>query len=270
MITLAIASQKGGVGKTTAAINLAHSFACRGWQTLLLDSDPQNSVGLSLSEKTRKYPGFYDLLHYGCDVDELIVRTRLPELHLMTAGLTETFYKMKSDPGAYAGALARVLGQLDGLDYDLAIFDTAAGLMGHTREIVRQSDYVLLPQQAEPLGLRSLLQILEGIARLKLLDDAHVEVAGLLLTMVDPYEEQSMRVARELQKLVPGDSLLRTTVPRDQDFVRASALGVPVGLLYPKPSPAALAFDQVAAELEPRLALTKTSDVPKEYTRLLD
>ena len=72
LITLVITSQKGGVGKTTVAINLAHSFACRGWQTLLIDSDPQNSVGLSLSEKTRHCPGYYDFLHFNCDVDELM------------------------------------------------------------------------------------------------------------------------------------------------------------------------------------------------------
>lgn len=270
LITTVITSQKGGVGKTTVAINLAHSLACRGWQTLLVDADPQNSVGLSLSEKTRNCPGFYDFLHYQCDVDELIIPTRLPELHLVTAGLTETFFKLDSDASRYAGALARMLGQLDGLNYDIVLVDTAAGLMGHTRELVRQADYALLPQQSEPLGLRSIVQLLEGIAHLKQEDTAAVEVAGVLLTMVDPQGEESLQVARDLRQMVPGDTLLRTSIPRDQDFIRASAHGVPVALLYHKLPPAALVFDQLAAEFEPRLALQKLAYGEREFARLLD
>lgn len=270
LITLVITSQKGGVGKTTVAINLAHSLACRGWQTLLIDSDPQNSVGLSLSEKTRRCPGYYDFLHYSCDVDELIIPTRLPELHLVTAGLTETFFKLQPDASHYAGALARMLGQLDSLNYDIVLVDTAAGLMGHTRELVRQSDYTLMPQQAEPLGIRSILQLMEGVAQLKANEGAAVEVAGVLLTMVDPQGEESLQVARELRQLVPGDTLLRTSIPREPDFIRASAHGVPVALLYNKLPPAALVFDQLAAELEPRLALQKLAYGEREFTRLLD
>ena len=270
LITLSICSQKGGVGKTTVALNLAHSLACRGWQTLLIDTDPQNSVGLSLSEKTRKCPGFYDFLYYSCDVDELIIPTRLPELHLMTAGLTETFFKLETDASQYTGPLARMLGQLDGLNYDIIIADTAAGLMGHTREIIRQSDYALLPQQSEPLGVRSIMQLLEGITRLKKDDQSLVEVAGILLTMVDPHGQESLQVATELRNLVPGDALLRTAIPRDLDFVKASSFGVPVSLLYQKQPPAALVFDQLAAELEPRITLHKVAHAEKEFTRLLD
>ncbi|NCF92321.1 MAG: AAA family ATPase [Verrucomicrobiaceae bacterium] len=270
LITLVVTSQKGGVGKTTVAINLAHSLACRGWQTLLVDTDPQNSVGLSLSEKTRRCPGYYDFLHYECDVDELIIPTRLPELHLITAGLTETFFKLETDTSHYAGAVARMLGQLDGLNYDVVVLDTAAGLMGHTRELVRQADFALLPQQSEPLGVRSIIQLLEGIARLREEEQAIVEVAGILLTMVDPHGEESLQVACDLRMLVPGDTLLRTSIPREQDFVRASAHGVPVALLYQKLPPAALVFDQLAAELEPRLTLQKVAYGEREFTRLMD
>lgn len=270
LITLAITSQKGGVGKTTVAINLAHSLACRGWQTLLIDTDPQNSVGLSLSEKTRRCPGYYDFLHFDCDVDELIIPTRLPELHLVTAGLTETFFKLDPNASAYASALARMLGQLDGLNYDIVLIDTAAGLMGHTRELVRQSDYALVPQQSEPLGIRSIVQLLEGISRLRQDEESKVELAGILLTMVDPHGEESLEVARDLRRLVPGDAVLRASIPRDQDFVRASTHGVPVALLYHKLPPAALVFDQLAAELEPRLALQKLVYGEREFTRLLD
>ncbi|HEX2751213.1 MAG TPA: ParA family protein, partial [Verrucomicrobiales bacterium] len=76
MTILAITSQKGGVGKTTVSVNLAYSMARRGWNTLLIDTDPQGSVGLSLSEKARKCQGFYDAVNTGTSAVPFILPTR--------------------------------------------------------------------------------------------------------------------------------------------------------------------------------------------------
>lgn len=268
MISLAITSQKGGVGKTTVAVNLAYALARRGWNTLLMDTDPQGSVGLSLSEKARKCPGFYDALRTGVDGLEYILRTRLPELRIMPAGQVETIFDVKT-PGTDARArLRHMLEAVAGNGVDVVIIDTPAGLTGYTADVLREVDFAVVPQQAEPLGVRSLPQMLAALQQLRQ-HGARLQLAGLLLTMMQHGQRESAEVARELRQIIPPRLMFETVVPRDPLFLKASGLGVPLGLLYANPPAAAVAFDQLAAELEARLRLHAPDDalIP---TRLMD
>ena len=86
VITIATASQKGGVGKTTLCINLAYSLARRGWKTLLVDTDPQGAVGLSLARSTRQKRGFYDFVGDAVALAEVMITTRLPEFSIVPSG----------------------------------------------------------------------------------------------------------------------------------------------------------------------------------------
>ena len=167
MQLLAISSQKGGVGKTTVAVNLAYSLARRGWNTLLVDTDPQGSVGLSLSEKARKCQGFYDAVNTGANVLPLILPTRLPELNILTAGQTHSFFGMSNGAMDTLAALRRIVAEIATRPFDLVIFDTPAGLMGSTGDVLRLADSLLIPQQAEPLGIRSIPQMLQAIQFLR-------------------------------------------------------------------------------------------------------
>jgi len=192
VITLAISSQKGGVGKTTLAINLAHAFARSGRRTLLVDSDPQGSVGFSLSRNSRSMAGFYDFLgDEKLGVQELVVST---------------------------------------LGYDLCLIDTAAGFFGATAGVLSCADAVVVPQQAEPLGVRSAPKVLEALNRMRMMNP-QLDVLGLVLTMVNEGVVESRDAAMALRDLLPAEMVLKTEISRDDLYLKASARGVPVGVM---------------------------------------
>jgi chromosome partitioning protein len=268
VIALATASQKGGVGKTTVCINLGHALARRGWNVLLADTDAQGGIGLSLSRSTRHKRGFYDFLAHGGEVRPLVLPTRLPEFNILPCG-TQNDYLRMGHPDAAPEKIRDLLRQCDMLGYDLVILDTAAGLNGITEAAVRNADWALIPQQAEPLAARSVPLLLETLARFRM-EGSGVRVAGILLTMLQSKQEASLRVARELRELLPPSLLFGQAVPRDEIFLEASAVGLPLALMRRNPPPAALVFDQIAAELETRISLSSRKESLHPHASLLD
>lgn len=277
MTTLVISSQKGGVGKTTVAVNLAYSLARRGWRVLLIDADPQGGVGFSLSEKARDAKGFFNLLHGTAQAEpaSLVLATRLPEFRLLVSGNAD------AGPGAedpqdtpeLRERLGEILTQVG--HYDVIVLDTEAGVHGLTRAIMAVSDFLLLPQQAEPLSARSMPRLLRNIAALRReLGEGtnHPRIAGLLMTMVRRDDPVSSEIENEIRAMLPPGLILDTEIPRDAAFLKASRVGVPVSLLHRQPPEASLSFDQLAAELEARMSLTKEPNLKEddEYTRLMD
>lgn len=268
MIAVATASQKGGVGKTTLCVNLAYSLARRGWRVLLADTDPQGAVGLSLAKSTRGKPGFYDFLRQGVDLSGIILPTRLPELSILPAGHYDD-YARQGGFRDVAGRMRDLLRSAELAGMDCVLLDTAAGLMGVTETVIKASDYVVIPQQSEPLAVRSIPHMLETLARFRA-EGAAVKVAGILLTMVMTEHEMSIRVARELRQMLPPDLLFRQSIPRVSAFLDASALGIPIALLQRNPPPEALIFDQLAAELEQRTGLHRNREPLHGHASLLD
>jgi len=270
VIALAVASQKGGVGKTTVCLNLAHALARRGWNTLVVDTDPQGGVGLSLSRTTRQRRGFIDFLGGASEVRPFILPTRLPEFSILPVGQTDALEKIAARTLENAPArIQELLRQLDLLRFDCVILDTAAGLSGLSEYVVRASDFVMIPQQAEPLAVRSLPLLMETLARFRA-EGSPTRMAGILLTMLQSDHEASVQVAREIQQMLPNQFLLTPSVPRDPLFLEASALGLPVSLVRKNPPPAALLFDQLAAELEQRIGLAAQKENTFTHATLLD
>lgn len=268
MIALATASQKGGVGKTTVCINLGHALARRGWNVLLVDTDPQGGIGLSLSKSTRKKRGFYDLLVPGTSLKGNILATRLPEFSILPCGQPDQFLK-HPDPAAWSGRLKELLKEAELLGYDVVLMDTAAGLSGLSEVVVREADWVVIPQQAEPLAIRSVPLLLETLARFRA-EGSPVRFAGILLTMLMENQPASAKVARELRQMLPAPLLFSLSIPRDPLFLEASALGLPLSLLRRNPPPTALLFDQLAAELEEKTGLNQIKDHAESHASLLD
>jgi len=252
VISIAISSQKGGVGKTTVSINLAHAFARGGVKTLLVDADPQGSVGLSLTRQSRLLTGFYDYLaDPGIPMDRLIVPTRLDTFALVACGQASDYEAGGGGMGAHLARVRAFLRGVEGRGFDLCLIDTAAGLFGVTGDVIASSDAVMIPQQAEPLGIRSVPKLLEGLNRLRVMNP-RLNVLGVCLTMVQQDLAESTEAAHALRELLPQDMVFRTQIPRDGLFVRASARGLPIGVLE-EGAGALAVFDSLRAEIDSKL-----------------
>ncbi len=254
MISIAISSQKGGVGKTTLSINLAHAFARAGVKTLLVDADPQGSVGLSLTRQSRLLTGFYDFLaDPGIPLDRLIVPTRLETFSLVASGQASDYEAGGGGMGAHLARVRAFLRNVASRGFELCLIDTAAGLFGVTGDVIASSDAVMIPQQAEPLGIRSVPKLLEGLNRLRVMNP-RLQVLGVVLTMVQNELEESRDAANALRDLLPPEMVLNTQIPRDGLFVRASARGLPIGVLE-EGARAQMVFDALRLEIESKLDL---------------
>lgn len=254
-----MASQKGGVGKTTLCINLAHALATRGWNVLLADTDAQNGIGLSLARSTRKRRGFYDWISgREKDSSKLIIPTKLSGLSLLVAG--------QYDESAAAGWLSRevpqriaeLLLQTEDQGFDCVLFDSAAGVTGMTESIVKACDWVLIPQQAEPLAVRSIPHLLQTLGRFRQ-EGSKVQLAGIIMSMVMEESPISRRVVSELRAALPSSLLWPLSIPRSLRLLEASAHGVPVAMLGKTPSPEAQTFMELASQLEERCGLRDNS-----------
>lgn len=269
MIAIATASQKGGVGKTTVCINLAYSLARRGWTTLLVDTDPQGGVGLSLARSTRSKLGFYDFLLGERDLNKLILATRLPELQILPCGQYDACARRGWAAQEVPARLADLLRSAELRGIDCILMDTAAGLNGMSESVIKACDYVVLPQQAEPLAVRSVPHMLETLSRFRT-EGAGVKIGGILLTMVQAESQISQKVVAELRAMLPADLMFEQNVPRLASFLEASAMGVPVALLKKNPPPEALIFDQLAAQIEQRTGLVQERESSQSHASLLD
>jgi chromosome partitioning protein len=252
VISIAVSSQKGGVGKTTVSINLAHAFARMGLKTLLVDADPQGSVGLSLTRQSRMLSGFYDYLtDPGIALDRILVPTRLETFSLIASGQASDYEVGGTPTGSHLARCRTFLRSIEVRGFDVCLIDTPAGLFGLTADIICSADCVLVPQQAEPLGIRSIPKMLEGLNRLRVIHP-RLQVLGVLMTMLQQDLSESRDSVMALRQLLPAELIFRTMVPRDELFVKASARGLPVGVLEEGQGALAV-FDSLRAEIESKL-----------------
>ncbi len=227
---IAIASQKGGVGKTTTTVNLAASLAVLKQRTLVLDLDEQNAVsfGLGLSRQQMD-AGLYDVFLGRKKLGEVIQGTMLSFLKAIPYGkgtLTDEFEKFVRQKGS-APLLKRYVAALR-KSCDFIIIDCPPGMGDLTIYALSAADSVLVPMQCEPLSLKTLTQILKIIRKVRRQINPELVIEGLLMTMYD----ENFRIAREVCQQVwasfPEEVVFRNVIPRMEEFSSAFAVGKPI------------------------------------------
>ena len=252
MKVISITNQKGGVGKTTSAINIAYFIAKTGRRVLLLDFDPQGNATSGLGvDKNQLENTMADVISGDITLKDILMETGYKGLKLAPA--TPVLANTEVELANTKGRFTRLKNAIETVekDFDYVIIDSPPSLSLLTVNGFFASDYLILPVQAEFYAMEGLGQLLESMKLVKKGMNPDLNLLGVLPTMVDSRTTLSGQVYEEIKKFFPG-KVFNTPIPRNIRLAEAPSHGVPVGV-YDRFSKGARAYKAVTKEIITRV-----------------
>jgi chromosome partitioning protein len=259
MRILTIANQKGGVGKTTTAINLGTALAAIGEHVLIIDLDPQGnaSTGLGIDRKSRIH-STYDALVGERPLDQVLVPTAVPRLHIAPSSLdllgVELEISVHSDRSQKLKRALRVLNDSENYPtkFTYVLIDCPPSLNLLTINALAAGDAVLVPLQCEFFALEGLSQLLRTVDEVRRNLNPKLQIHGVILTMYDPRNSLANQVVADVRAFM-GEKVYDTVIPRNVRVSEAPSHGKPV-LLYDLRCAGSQAYLKLASEIIQREA----------------
>ena len=252
MKVISITNQKGGVGKTTSAINIAYFIAKRGFRTLLVDFDPQGNAtsGLGIDKNNLDFT-MADVVSGEKQLGEIIIETEFSKLKI--APSTPILANAEVELASAKGRFTRLKDALKTVeaDFDYVILDSPPSLSLLTVNGFIASGYLILPVQAEFYAMEGLGQLLESMKLVKKGMNPNLELLGVLPTMVDSRTTLGGQVLEEIKKFFP-DKIFLNAIPRNIRLAEAPSHGIPIGV-YDRFSKGARAYKAVSKEIIQRI-----------------
>src|ERR1044072_5636949 len=249
---LALANQKGGVGKTTTAINLGTALAAIGENVLIVDLDPQGnaSTGLGIDRKSRRR-ATYDVLTRQVTMREAILETAVPRLHIVPStmdlsGLELEIAQERDRAYRLRDALTS-LNDADGVHYTYVLIDCPPSLNLVTVNAMAAANSILVPLQCEFFALEGLSQLLQTVEQARTALNPGLTIHGIVLTMFDARNNLSGQVVADVRNFM-GEKVYQTMIPRNVRVSEAPSYGKPV-LLYDLKCVGSQAYLRLASEI---------------------
>jgi chromosome partitioning protein len=251
---LALANQKGGVGKTTTAINLGTALAASGESVLIVDLDPQGnaSTGLGIDRKSRRR-STYDMLTRQAVVRDAILQTAVPRLHIVPSTMDLSGFELEvAHERDRAYRLRDALTGLnaapyEGVEYSYVLVDCPPSLNLVTVNAMAAANSILVPLQCEFFALEGLSQLLKTVEQVRTSLNPGLTIHGIVLTMYDARNNLSGQVVADVRSFM-GEKVYQTMIPRNVRISEAPSYGKPV-LLYDLKCVGSQAYVRLASEI---------------------